>query len=76
MTAPPRPTPAQLAAEHCRIGHRLGPEENLLGDRYCVDCGALARPYQGRTLWWPPDAPGRSFGSAQRPPCPASEVAE
>lgn len=73
MTAPPRPTPAQLAAEHCRIGHRLGPEENLLGDRYCVDCGALARPYQGRTLWW---TAGNDGEPTERPPCPASEVAE
>ena len=76
MTAPPRPTPAELERHCCRVGHRWGEPENAFEDRYCVDCGAMRRRISRDDGWvgyWPPNAPDNAIRQIDCPPCPAAD---
>ena len=70
MSAPARPTAAELERHHCRVGHRFEPCGILL---LCIDCGLLqeakryrnAQPYQTLVRY----ELGQQNTSG-RPPCP------
>jgi hypothetical protein len=67
MTAPPRPTPAELARHCCGLGHRLVASEHWLADFVCVDCGARAHfSHDAGGLRWQWDV---LPWTSQKPPC-------
>jgi hypothetical protein len=67
---PPRPTPAQLAAHHCGLGHRLGRIDHPIARFVCVDCAARMRVAEtGEQRWQWDVLPWTN----QRPPCAAKE---
>lgn len=84
----PRPTAAELAQHHCKLGHRWRRKNSRRGQMrwVCVDCRSDREWLDGRMVDWfhverwgktegeRGGCPGKPFTFAKRPPCPASEA--